>query len=113
MKPRNVVVPALLLYAAIAAPGRSQATGPLRIATTTGTSLAFVVLDSRPDVVSGDRKETYTGKHRSLYGIPYPSYPASGRPLATDLAYLIERALKLGGAKPPVVIVSPYCRHQR
>jgi hypothetical protein len=69
MKSQSLLV-VLLLLAGAAAPAQ-PVTGPLRVATPAGSSLAFAVLDSRPDVVSGDRKETYAGKHRSLYGIPY------------------------------------------
>lgn len=97
--------------AAIAAP---QPTGPLKITVPVQGSLAIAVLDSRPDVVSGKRKETFIGLSRSLYGIPYPAHTPSKKPFAADLANLAARALRLGGAVPPkVVTVSPYYGRQR
>lgn len=73
----------------------------------TGT-MALAVLDARPDVVSGDRKETFVGLSRSLYGIPYPAHTASRQPLAQDLSDLVNRALKLGGTPVQVVKASPF-----
>jgi hypothetical protein len=66
---------------------------------------ALAVLDARPDVLSGDRKETFVGLSRSLYGIPYPAYTKSKQPLVQDLSNVVSRALKLGGT--PVKVVSP------
>jgi hypothetical protein len=57
--------------------------------------VALAVLDSRPDVISGERKETFIGFTRSLYGIPYPAHTQSKKPFAQDLAHLATRALKL------------------
>jgi len=95
----------------IAAP---QPAGPLKITVPSQGSLAIAVLDSRPDVVSGSRKETFIGLSRSLYGIPYPAYTQSKKPFATELANLAARSLRLGGAAPPhVVTVSPYYGRQR
>src|SRR5882672_8350645 len=48
---------------------------------------ALGVLDARPDVLSGDRKETFVGLSRSLYGIPYPAYTKSKQPLARPRAF--------------------------
>ncbi len=66
---------------------------------------ALAVLDARSDVLSGDRKETFVGLSRSLYGIPYPAYTKSKQPLVHDLSDLVSRAFKLGGT--PVKVVSP------
>jgi hypothetical protein len=96
----------LVASAVIAAP---QAPGPLKITVSSQGALAIAVLDSRPAVVSGDRKETFIGLSRSLYGIPYPAYTSSKKPFATDLANLAARSLRLGGTtSPKVVTVSPY-----
>ncbi|HEY2289677.1 MAG TPA: hypothetical protein VGM86_03140 [Thermoanaerobaculia bacterium] len=69
---------------------------------------ALAVLDARPDVISGDRKETFVGFSRSLYGIPYPAHTASKQPLAQDLLDLVSRGLKLGGTPAQTVKVSPF-----
>jgi hypothetical protein len=70
-------------------------------------------MDSRPDVVSGERKETFIGLTRSLYGIPYPAHTASKKPFAAELANLAAKGLKSGGTPPQVVTVSPYYGRQR
>lgn len=108
MKRRSVLgVAAATLVAsiAIAAPPPPP---PLRITVPAQGSLAIAVLDSRPDVVSGDRKETFIGLTRSLYGIPYPVQTASKKPFAAELANLAAKGLKSGGTPPQVVTVSPY-----
>jgi hypothetical protein len=71
-------------------------------------TLALAVLDARPDVVSGDRKETFVGFSRSLYGIPYPAYTPSRQPLAQDLSDLITLGLKLGGTPAQSIKASPF-----
>jgi len=88
-------------------------TQPLKITVPFQGSIALAVLDSRPDVVSGDRKESFIGLSRSLYGIPYPANTPSKKPFATELASVAARALKLGGTPPQVVTVSPYYGRQR
>jgi hypothetical protein len=80
---------------------------PLKLAVPFQGSIAIAVLDARPDVISGDRKETFIGFTRSLYGIPYPAHTASKKPLAEDLANLVTRALKLGGGTAKSVSASP------
>jgi hypothetical protein len=75
-------------------------------------SVALGVLDARPDVVSGDRKETFIGFSRSLYGIPYPAHTQSKKPLAEDLSNLFTRALKLGGKPVQSITTSPSGRRQ-
>lgn len=101
---------ALAASIAIAAP---PPTAPFEITVPAQGSLALAVLDSRPDVVSGERQETFVGLHRSLYGIPYPSHTPSKKPFATELANLAARALKVGGTPPQVVAVSPYYGRSR
>lgn len=80
---------------------------PLKISLPFEGSLALAVLDARPDVISGDRKETFVGFSRSLYGIPYPAYTQSKKPLAQDLSDLIIRGLKLGGKPAKFINTSP------
>lgn len=81
---------------------------PLKISVPFSGSVALSVLDSRPDVVSGERKETFVGFTRSLYGIPYPAHTQSKKPFAQDLAALTRRALKSGGVTALVVAATPY-----
>jgi hypothetical protein len=86
---------------------------PLKITVPFQGSMALAVQDARPDVVSGDRKETFIGFTRSLYGIPFPAYTRSKKPLAEDLADLVARALKLGGSPATAVSVSPHGGRQK
>jgi hypothetical protein len=69
---------------------------------------ALAVLDARPDVIKGDRKDTFVGLSRSLYGIPYPVYTTSKKPLAEDFSDLVSRALKLGHTPAKVIKTTPY-----
>jgi hypothetical protein len=73
----------------------------------TGT-VAIAVRDQRPDVVSGNRKESLFGHQRSLYGIPFPVNTASGQPFAIDFASLIVQGLKAKGVSATSVRVSPF-----
>lgn len=75
-------------------------------------SMAMAVLDARPDVVNGERKETFVGFSRSLYGIPYPAHTQSKKPFAQDLSNLVNRALKLGKTPAEAVVVSPFTGRQ-
>jgi len=71
-------------------------------------AMALAVLDARPDVVNGERKETFIGFTRSLYGIPYPAHTPSKKPWAQDLANLASRSLRLGGSPAQTVLTSPF-----
>lgn len=64
----------------------------LKISLPASGTTALAVLDARPDVVNGERKETFIGFTRSLYGIPYPAHTASRKPLAQDLSDLVTPA---------------------
>ena len=81
---------------------------PLKISLPFEGPVAVAVLDARPDVVNGERKETFIGLSRSLYGIPYPAHTQSKKPFAQDLSGLLIRALKLGGVQAQAVTTSPY-----
>lgn len=70
--------------------------------------MALAVQDARPDVVNGERKDTFIGFRRSLYGIPYPAHTESRKPFAQDLSNLLIRALKLGKTPAEAVGVSPF-----
>src|SRR5436309_1845103 len=105
---RSILGAAGLSLIALLANAAPRPALPLRITVPAQGPLAITVLDSRPDVVSGDRKETFIGLSRSLYGIPYPVHTRSKKPFATELADLAAGALKSGGAPPQVVTVSPY-----
>lgn len=97
----------LLVFVEIAAAAK-PAPVPLKISLPFEGSVAVAVLDARPDVVSGERKETFIGLSRSLYGIPYPAHTPSKKPFAQDLSSLAVRALRLGGVQAKSVTTSPY-----
>lgn len=102
---------ALLWIALSAFAGLVAAATPppiLKISLPASGSTALAVLDARPDVVNGERKETFIGFTRSLYGIPYPAHTASRKPLAQDLSDLVTRALKLGGTPAQAISASPF-----
>ena len=107
MKRRAFAWMALMLFVgiAVAAP---PAPSPLKISLPFEGPIAIAVLDARPDVVSGERKETFIGLSRSLYGIPYPAHTPSKKPFAQDLANLVMRSMKLGGNQVQSVGTSPY-----
>lgn len=98
---------ALLVFVsvAVAAPPPPK---PLKVSLPYEGSIALAVLDARPDVVSGERKETFIGLSRSLYGIPYPAHTPSKKPFAQELANLVTRALKLGGNSVQSINASPF-----
>lgn len=55
------------------------------------------VSDKRPYVLSGNKRPDFTGLVRSLYGIPYSRYTATGNPLSVDLTGLFTRSLESQG----------------
>lgn len=107
MKHFALVWTAFLLFTtvAVAAPPPPK---PLKLGVPFEGSVAVAVLDARPDVVSGERKETFIGLSRSLYGIPYPAHTPSKKPFAQELSNLVTRALKLGGNSVQSINTSPY-----
>lgn len=107
MKQIALVLALSLAFSGIAAAAR-PAPVPLKISLPFEGSVAVAVLDARPDVANGERKETFVGLSRSLYGIPYPAHTQSKKPFAQDLSGLVIRALKLGGAQVQAVTTSPF-----
>ena len=81
---------------------------PMRLELPTEGTLALAVLDSRPDVLSGDRRESFAGFKRSLYGIPHPLHAPGKQPLADYFAHHLARAFELGPATVEIVKVSPF-----
>ncbi|MFP5285130.1 MAG: hypothetical protein ACLGI9_05270, partial [Thermoanaerobaculia bacterium] len=99
--------PVLFVWVGITAAAAPPPT-PLKLGVTFEGPVALGVLDARPDVVNGERKETFIGFTRSLYGIPYPAHTQSKKPFAQDLSNLVTRALKLGGTQAQSVTMSPF-----
>jgi hypothetical protein len=66
------------------------------------------VKDSRPEVVGGDRKESFVGLQRSLYGIPYAVQTQSGKSLAQELAEMVSRGLQARQVEVEQVPLSPF-----
>lgn len=81
---------------------------PFRLELPTEESVALAVLDSRPDVLSGERRESFSGFSRSLYGIPYPDHVPRKKPLADHVADHLARAFQIGRAPVQIVKVSPF-----
>jgi hypothetical protein len=69
--------------------------------------VALGVKDSREEVVSGDRRATFIGFQRSLYGIPFAVQTRSGRPFVQELAELIAEGLEADGVEVETVALSP------
>jgi len=105
---RRVLLCTLLWLGARLAVAAPPVPPPLKISLPFQGMVALAVLDARPNIISGDRKETFVGFSRSLYGIPYPAHTQSKKPFAQDLSTLASRALKLGGAAPKSLVTSPF-----
>ncbi len=106
MKPVALVWMILFVFvgAAVAAPPPPD----LKLSVPFEGPMALAVLDARPDVVSGERKETFIGFTRSLYGVPFSYHTRSKKPFAQDLSDLVSRALKQGKTPAEVIVVSPF-----
>lgn len=86
------------VYTPASAPLQYEGQGPVAVG----------VKDSRPEVVSGRRKETFVGLRRSLYGIPFAVQTQSGRPFAQDLEGMIVNGLRRKGVQAQGVVLSPF-----
>jgi hypothetical protein len=95
----------LLARAAMAAPPPAdfQLTVPFQ------GSMAVTVLDARPDVVNGRRKETFIGLTRTFYGLPLPYHTRSKKPFAQDLAALLSQSLQ---QETKIIVASPAAGRQ-
>jgi hypothetical protein len=71
-------------------------------------SVAVGVKDSRPEVVGGDRKETFVGLQRSLYGIPFAVQTQSHKPFAQDLTDMIVSSLRSKSVQAQGVALSAF-----
>ncbi|HCX90583.1 MAG: hypothetical protein COW04_04820 [Deltaproteobacteria bacterium CG12_big_fil_rev_8_21_14_0_65_43_10] len=60
-------------------------------------SVALAVHDQRPYIKDFSKMPDFVGSVRSLYGIPYPVYTESGKPLAEDISQGLMTALKNAG----------------
>jgi hypothetical protein len=81
---------------------------PFRLQLPTEEPVALAVLDSRTDVLNGERRESFSGFSRSLYGIPYPDHVPRKKPLADHIADHLERAFQIGAAPVEIIKVSPF-----
>lgn len=68
----------------------------LELAVAGEAELALAVHDQRPYVRSEEKIPAYVGSVRKA-GIPYDAHTTSGRPLAADMARVVERALAKRG----------------
>lgn len=69
------------------------------------TSVSIFAFDSRPYVVSGDKKPNFVGLQRGGYGNPFDVNTVSGKPLVEELAKALKLALERNGAS---VSVQPF-----
>jgi len=92
-------------FAAVAALCQDQPRPPL-----IPGKVAFTVWDQRPEVLSGARKEEFTGLNRSLSGIPYGKQTGTKRPLAAVLGGTVEQALRKDGVLFVRIEVPPFAR---
>ena len=70
-------------------------------------TVVVVVLDQRPDVLSGSNAPSYVGVQRIALGIPYDVSTESGRPLADELAGMIVRGLAANGVEAEAISIAP------
>jgi hypothetical protein len=105
MKP-NALIWTMLLALARAA-GATPPPPDLKLSVPFEGRMALAVLDARPDVVNGRRKETFIGFTRTFYGLPLPYHTRSKKPFAQDLSDLVGQALKLGQTPAKAIVVSP------
>jgi len=105
MKPNALIWTMLLVLArvAVATPPRPD----LKLSVPFKGPTALAVLDARPDVVNGRRKETFIGFTRTFYGLPLPYHTRSKKPFAQDLSALVSQALTLGETPAKAIVVSP------
>lgn len=106
MKPITLVWTMLLFVAGAAA--AAPPPPDLTLSVPFKGAMALAVLDARPDIVSGERKETYIGFTRSLYGVPFPYHTRSKKPFAQDLSDLVSRALQQGKTPAEAIVASPF-----
>lgn len=72
----------------------------------TEATVALGVWDAREDVVNGERKPSWLGLQRSLYGIPHGVTTASGKPFAEDLTNFLARSLARTGIDAETVSIA-------
>ena len=77
------------------------------LANRSDTPTAVAVLDQRPYILSGDKRENFVGLSRGGYGNPFNVRTRSGAPMAADMAAGIVRALEANGQPAQAVIVPP------
>ena len=77
------------------------------LANRSDTPTAVAVLDQRPYILSGDKRENFLGLSRGGYGNPFNVRTRSGAPMAADMAAGIVRALEANGQPAQAVIVPP------
>ncbi len=97
----------LLFAAGLAAAAPPRPPAPLTIDLPFKMPVAVAVLDARPDIVNGRRRETFIGFTRTLYGVPVPAQNRTGQTFALDLAQHVTRSLEAGGTPAQTIAASP------
>lgn len=71
------------------------------------SNVSVAVLDARPYVVAGKKKESFVGLSRGGYGNPFDVTTSGGGPLATDMSSALVGALGGSGRTVTPVAVKP------
>jgi len=70
------------------------------------------VQDIRSYIINSDKKLTFVGLSKSLYGIPYNVNTKSGKPLADDFGSLISETLNRQGISAFQVKLNPFMKEK-
>lgn len=70
-------------------------------------SAAVAVLDQRDYIKNRDKAESFVGLSRGGYGNPFDVRPASGMPLASEMATAVVASLKTRGIHAQALTVRP------
>lgn len=85
----------------------SYGDAPLNLAVAASSPVAVAVQDTRPYVLSGNKKEGFVGLSRGGYGNPFDVSTQSGGPLATEMRDGVVKALRGKGVTVSAVTISP------
>jgi len=72
-----------------------------------GSTIELAVQDKRDFVVTGDKPASFIGLSRGGFGNPFDVNTSSGKPLAADIAKIVQAALLAKGVKVINVEVAP------
>ncbi len=91
-----VVIITFLAGCATTAPDKSQLDRPFELGGSESDRVVLGVLDSRPEVVSGEKAATYIGQYKLRFGAPYDAHTSSKKPMAETFS---DKLVELLGGK--------------